>query len=440
MDTSTARLDEDVAISARPPAIPRVPRRIEDCGLPFSFLAQLVSKIFFQTGPQRLPEIAQRCALPADVVATVIDFLRKEQFCEVTSASTSVNLVFSLTQAGRRQAEEYLRISQYAGPAPVPLSAYVEQVRRQAISDVRYTKEHVKRAFGDTIVAPRILNQLGAAMNSGRALLLHGPAGSGKTYLSERLVGLLEGAVYVPHALLVDGQVIQLFDPLVHKALHTERSPDAGFLLESLFDRRWVLCKRPVVVSGGELSLEMLDLQFDAGTRYYAAPSQLKANNGLFVIDDLGRQLVQPKDLMNRWIVPLDRRVDYLKLHTGTRFLVPFDVTVIFCSNLSPSALADEAFLRRLGYKIHVGALSEGHFSKLWARVSGEYGIPYSDECLLHVMQKFEMSDRPLLACTPRDLLGQVRDQARYRGIEPQATPELIDWAWKNYFAGDATR
>lgn len=430
-------LRHDAGAATQMPSMPRVPRNLQECGLPFAFVAQLVSKIFFQAGPQRLGEIAGRCALPADLVSVVIDFLRREQLVEVTSASTSVNLVYSLTQNGRRQAEEYMRISRYAGPAPVPMAAYIAQVRQQEITDFAFTSTRVARAFCATIVAPRILEQLGAAMNSGRATLLHGPAGSGKTYLAGKLVGLLEGAVYVPHALFVDGQVIQQFDPLVHEPLGTEAPPESGFLLDSLVDPRWVLCKRPVVVAGGELSLEMLDLQFDEGVRYYCAPAQLKANNGLLIIDDLGRQLVQPKDLMNRWIVPLDRRIDYLKLHTGTKFLVPFDVTVIFCSNLTPSALGDEAFLRRLAYKIHIGALDDGQFRQLWDAVSVEYGVLCSDDCFAHVKDKFRASGRPLLACTPRDLLGQVRDRARYSDAKPEATPELIDWAWTNYFAGD---
>jgi hypothetical protein len=319
----------------------------------------------------------------------------------------------------------------------VSLSAHLAQVERQAIVDLTVTRDEMRQAFSGIVIRDEILDKFGAAMNSGRAIFVYGPAGAGKTFVAGKLAALLSGHVYVPHAILVENQVIQVFDPLVHERA-TVAGPEVSMLvLSKTPDPRWVLCRRPVVVAGGELTLGMLDLQFDAGTRFYAAPPQLKANNGLFVIDDLGRQLVQAKDLMNRWIVPLERRVDYLALHTGEKFMVPFDVTVVFCTNLSPADLADDAFLRRLGYKIHLGPLDELEYREVCAQVCESYGIPLDAAAIDYLLARFRKEGRPLLACTPRDLLGQVRDEARYRGVTPGLTRELLDWAWHNYFVSE---
>jgi hypothetical protein len=420
-----------------PAYAPRMPRTVEDTGLPFLFLAQLVCKTFFHAGPQRLADLSARAKLPPAVLETIVEFLRRERMCEVTSSSTGMNLVYALTDLGRDRAEEYLRMCQYAGPAPVSLRAYLAQVERQAIVDLTVTREEMRQAFSGIVIRDDILDRFGAALNSGRAIFVYGPAGAGKTFVAGKLATLLWGHVYVPHAILVENQVIQVFDPLVHERVKVAGPEVSALVKLEASDPRWMLCRRPVVVAGGELTLGMLDLQFDEGTRFYAAPPQLKANNGLFIIDDLGRQLVQAKDLMNRWIVPLERRVDYLALHTGEKFMVPFDVTVVFCTNLSPAQLADEAFLRRLGYKIHLGPLDELEYREVCAQVCESYGIPYSETAINYILARFRTEGRPLLACTPRDLLGQVRDQARYCRVEPELTEELLDWAWDNYFVSE---
>ena len=426
---AASRSDDGAAAYA-----PAMPRSVEDTGLPFLFLAQLLCKILFHTGPQRLADLAGRAKLAPGMLEPVVDFLRRERVCEVASTSQGVNLVFALTDLGRERAEDALRMCEYAGPAPVSLQAYVAQVRRQAIVDFTITREGMRKAFSGVVLRAETLDRFGAAMNSGRAIFVYGPAGSGKTFVAEKLTRLLSGNVYVPHAIFVENQVIQIFDPLVHERVHVSAPEISAVVQLNAPDARWTLCRRPVVVAGGELTLGMLDLQFDEGTRFYAAPPQLKANNGLFIIDDLGRQLAQPKELMNRWIVPLERRIDYLTLHTGERFLAPFDVTVVFCTNLSPTELADEAFLRRLGYKIHLGALDELEYREICAQVCESFGIPYCESAIDYLLARFKREARPLLACTPRDLLGQVRDQARYRGVPPELTKPLLDWAWSNYF------
>jgi predicted ATPase with chaperone activity len=421
---------------------PIAPLHPAETGLPFLFLAELACKLLFVAGPQRAPELAARIKLPEPVLEPVIAFLRREQLCQVAGGSSGSNLMFALTLAGRERAEQALRQSQYAGAAPVPLKDYVAQVRRQALAGLTVTRADMQRAFEGVLVSGAVLEQLGAAMNSGRALFVYGPAGSGKTYVTEHLAGLMSGEVYVPHALFVGNQVIQVFDPNVHKPAgnpgaargSTEALPHA----RSAADPRWVLCQRPVVIAGGELTLAMLDLQFDHGSRFYSAPPQVKANNGLFIVDDLGRQLLRPRDLMNRWIVPLDRRVDYLALHTGEKFRVPFDVTVVFSSNLEPAQLADETFLRRLGYKIHLGAVDADLYRQLCQQVAGGLGMPCGAAAVDYIIGRLNAEGRPLLACTPRDLLCQVRDRARFCGVAAEPTEQLLSWAFQNYFAHDA--
>ena len=426
------------SVQEAPSWAPPAPRRPEDTGLSLLYLAELAAKIFFSSGPQRLGDLAARIKLPPGAVEPVVDFLRRERLCEVASGSTGSTPLFTLTQLGRGRTEEALRLSQYAGAAPVTLEAYVEQVRKQAVLDLRVTREDMHRAFQGVLVRDAILDQFGAAMNSGRAIFIYGPAGSGKTFIAEHLTGLMSGDVYIPRALLVGNQVIQMYDPHWHEPVQGEEDRSAGFLHAGAADPRWVRCRRPVVVTGGELTLGMLDLQFDHGSRFYVAPPQLKANNGLLVIDDLGRQLVRPQDLMNRWIVPLDRRVDHLSLHTGESFMVPFDVSVVFSSNLAPAELADEAFLRRLGYKIHLGPIDEDLYRQLCRQVAQQLGMPCSEAMIDYIVARFRRENRPMVACTPRDLLCQVRDRARYRGLPPEPTEELLAWAWQNYFAHES--
>jgi len=300
---------------------------------------------------------------------------------------------------------------------------------------MRVTRQDVVRGFHGVVITPHVRDQFGGAMNSGRAIFLYGPAGSGKTFIAEHLRSLLHGHVAIPHAITVDDEIIQVFDPFVHKPI--QASPPAGNTLDRKIprDARWVECERPVAITGGELTLAMLDLEFDRSAGYYRAPPHVKANNGILIIDDLGRQLVSPRELMNRWIVPLDRHRDYLTFHSGYKFMVPFDVVVIFSTNLNPADLADPAFMRRLGHKIHVGALTEDEYKAIFRQVCEEFEIAYVETVFEHLLHNHhQRKQRPLLACYPKDLLGQVRDFARYEGAEPQLTVQAIDRAWDNYF------
>jgi predicted ATPase with chaperone activity len=366
--------------------------------------------------------------------------MRAEKLCEVNrrgDSGTDADLTYNLTDAGRIRAAEFMSRNAYAGPAPVTLAAYCAQVEAQSVAQMRITREQVANEFADIVVSPIVLEQLGTAMNSGRAIFIHGQAGSGKTYLAERLAGLLKGNISLPYAIVVDGEVVQIHDPIVHRPVDGAAEPPDAFDRRMVVDARWVRAMRPAVLTGGELMLDMLDLKFDPGTRFYQAPPHLKANNGIFIIDDLGRQRCSAVELMNRWIVPMDRRVDYLSLHTGYKFLVPFDVIVVFSSNLPPEQLADGAFLRRLGYKIHVGTLAETQYQRIFAQVCEQVGVAYSDDAFQYLLHEHHYKEgRPLLACYPRDILAQVRDLALYEGRVPSLDERVIDWAWNNYFIG----
>lgn len=419
---------------AMPPFM-RAPRALEETGLNFFFVLELVAKILYRNGQLKLSELANHSHLQISVLEPVLAFMRHERLCEVSHRSdTEASISYNLTDLGRLRANDYLARCQYAGPAPVPLEAYIAQVKLQSMAGLPVTRAMINKAFDGIVVKDHTLDIFGAAINSGRAVFVYGPAGAGKTFVAEHLAQALLGEVYIPHAILVDNEIIQAYDPLVH--LVTAPKAETEFQLERRrSDDRWVLCKRPIVLTGGELTLSMLDLDFDESSRFYTLPPQMKANNGLLIIDDLGRQLVKARDLMNRWIVPLDRHKDYLTLHNGKKFMVPFDVVVIFSTNLKPSELADEAFLRRLGYKIHLGPLDEADYRAIFKQVCEEFDIPFSEESLHYLLHQHHYREgRPLLACVPRDILRQVLDVAKYEGKRPELTKEMLDWAWHNYY------
>jgi hypothetical protein len=426
------------AVQKLMPSFMPAPRTLEDTGLSFFFVVELVAKILFRSGQLKLAELASRIHLPISVLEPILAFMRNERLCEISHRSDSeASIIYNLTDLGRLRANDYMARCQYAGAAPVPLPAYITQIKAQSLAGAPITRAMIEQAFEGIVIKQGILDTFGAAINSGRAVFVYGPAGSGKTFVAEHLAHALAGDIFIPHAILVDNEIIQAYDPLVHEAV----APDTvvEFRLERLRqDDRWVLCKRPIVLTGGELTLSMLDLDFDESSRYYNLPPQMKANNGLLIIDDLGRQLVKARDLMNRWIVPLDRHLDYLTLHNGKKFMVPFDVIVVFSTNLKPTDLADEAFLRRLGYKIPLGPLDEEDYRAIFKQVCEEFAIPFAEEGLHYLLHQHHYREgRPLLACTPRDILRQVLDVAKYDGVRPELNREMLDWAWHNYFTAE---
>ena len=429
------------------PAFARAPRSVDETGLPFLFLVELLVKVLAQRGQLKLPELANHLKLAISVIDPLIAFMRTEKLCEVTrrgGSGTDADLAYHLTELGHDRARQCLARNAYAGPAPVTLADYTRQVALQSVADLHVTRAAVTRNFADIVVNQGVLDQMGAAMNSGRAIFIHGLAGSGKTYLAERLRGLLHGAIALPHAIMIDGEVVPFYDPVQHRTVAAEPESVSGDSIDKLrsIDARWVRdVQRPATLTGGELTLEMLDLRFDPHTRLYQAPPHLKANNGIFIIDDLGRQRCSPLELMNRWIVPMDRGIDYLSLHTGHVFQVPFDVVVVFSSNFLPERLSDGAFLRRLGYKIEVPPQTEAEYERIFRQVCEQSGLAFESDAYHYLVhEKHRHEDVPLLACYPRDLIRQVLDLARYEATPPVLNRAVLDWAWHNYFAGAGAR
>ena len=433
---TTAQILHPFESHSAPFSMPRTPQRPEDTGLDFSLLLELLAKLLLMRGQMRLPEICAHSKLPLGVLEPVLTFMRAERLCEMSRrGDTEGAMVYTLTDLGRSRAQDFLARSQYSGPAPVSLKAYVDQVQKQSVANIDLNREKLHNVFSGIVIKERLLDQFGAGVASGRALFIYGPPGSGKTFIAERLIGLVSGDVAIPYAIAVDSEVIQVFDAVVHDPVPQEKTPAAVLDLGHRSDARWVMCRRPAVLAGAELTLSMLDLQFDSKARFYQAPPHVKANNGLFIVDDLGRQSMSPRELMNRWIVPMDRRIDYLALHTGKKFLVPFDLILVFSSNLPPSQLADPAFLRRIGYKIFVGPLEEPEYRKLFVNVCRELGIEFSDQQYRYLLSQYhERTKTPLLACLPRDILSQLTDFARFNCVKAELSPSLLDWAWNNYF------
>jgi hypothetical protein len=437
------------ASRSAPPKLPPEPTSIEETGLGMGFLTDLVIKIIYFYGNITAQELSDVSKLPyLNVLDKVLAFLKLEEYVDIIGAQggfSERSFQYVLGPKGRIKVNEVLERSQYAGPAPVTLDDYVAMVNRQAVGDMIIDNKAVRQGFTGLVINDRLLDKIGPAANSARSLFLYGPPGNGKTTIAEGIANMLGGYVIIPHAIEVDGQIIKFFDPLNHRPIETPPA-SAQVQQQTSFDgtplnvppqpdRRWIVCKRPQVVVGGELILEQLELIFDPIAKIYEAPYQMKANGGLFLIDDFGRQKCRPHDLLNRWIVPLEKKVDYLALQTGKKLQVPFDVLIVFSTNLSPKDLVDDAFLRRIRHKLEVPNPSPDEFREIFKIVCRAKQIPYSDEGLRYLIHEhyFKVS-RDLRACHPRDLCDQILDEAKYRGIEPTMSKDLLDRACEAYF------
>lgn len=430
------------------PTLPPEPTSIMETGLNMGFLTDLVLKIIYFYGNITAQQLSDVTKLPyLNVLDKVLDFLKLEEYVDIIGTQGGFSeraFQYVLGTKGRIKVNEVLERSQYAGPAPVTLDDYVAMVNRQAVGDMVVNARAVREGFSGLVINDRMLDKIGPAANSARSLFLYGPPGNGKTTIAEGIANMLGGYILIPYAFEVDGQVVKVYDPLNHKAVPMPETPEpepanpfggAPSSVPFMPDRRWVICKRPQVVVGGELILEQLELIFDPISKVYEAPYQLKANGGLFLIDDFGRQKCRPQDLLNRWIVPLEKKVDYLALQTGKKIQVPFDVLIVFSTNLSPKDLVDDAFLRRIRHKIEVPNPSPDEYREIFKIVCKAKKIPYSDDGLRYLIQEHYMKPRrDLRACHPRDLCDQILDEAKYRGITPAMTKELIDRACEAYF------
>jgi hypothetical protein len=423
-------LTDEVRLAALAPR----PQSLESTGLNQRFLADLVAKHLHTAGTLTLAELSERLALSGPIVEKIMNFLRREARVEVRPRTEGRGtLPYALTDHGRNTALDAFMRSGYVGPAPVPLADYVRIANAQSVHGRRVEPEAVKSVFEGMTIAAEARDQFGISMNSGKPVFIYGPAGTGKTYATHRLARLYREVVLIPHAIAVDDTVVQVFDPLLHERVSMKSENE--LMLEQGHDPRFAACERPVIITGGELTLDLLDVRYDATTRLYEAPLQLKANNGMFVIDDLGRQRVAPDALLNRWIVPMNDRRDFHALGSGRHFVAPFDVVLVFSSNLHPLDLADEAFLRRIGHKIYCGYIDEETYERIWAKICEERRVPFDPEIVRYVIDELHKpNSKPLLPCHPKDLIGIAMDKATYKGAANELTEELLDWAWETYF------
>jgi hypothetical protein len=403
------------------------------------FLCDLLAKHFYWGGVLNQQQLVERTALAWPVLEILLNFMRTSGYIEVLSPHESSALLrYTLTERGRNLALDAQLKSGYVGYAPVPLALYERVVQAQSIHKNVVTREDMARVFQGFVIRESVLAQLGPAMHSGRPIFVYGPPGTGKTFIGTHLLNLMADTVLVPYALAVGDYVVQFFDPSIHHPLATANE-SSQLMLDAGHDPRFVRCKRPSVVTGGELTLDMLELSHDVTTKQYFAPLQLKANNGIYMIDDLGRQRVETTDLLNRWIVPLEQKLDYLTVGSGTRFPVSFDVVLMFSTNLNPLDLADEAFLRRLGYKVRFEVLTPEEYEAIWRQVCEKHAIAFDAAAFRYVLELYRKEDRLLLPCQPRDLLGLVMDLCRYEGTTNQVTAERLERAWNSYFVRPVT-
>ena len=410
------------------------PRDIEETGLSQNFLEDLIIKHLYDGGVMTVQEISPRTALAGPVTEEILGLLREDARIEIRgNTSGSGVLRYALTDRGRLSAIEALNRSGYLGPAPVPLSKYVEVVHAQTVYNNLITREQMHAAFHDVVMRDELLDEVGAAMNSGRAIFVYGPAGSGKTFVCQRLARVIGEPILIPYAVAIDDTAVTLFDPVIHQPVSSSES-SSGLLLERGHDPRFKLCQRPAVITGGELTLEMLEVSYDPGTGLHQAPLQMKAMNGIYMIDDLGRQRVDTVDLFNRWIVPMESKQDYLGLASGKRFPVPFDVALIFSTNLNPKDLADDAFLRRIGHKIQFTYLQNYEYEIIWKLVCKEREIEFNADILRYTQSLHQSRKVSMLPCHPRDLLGMALDQAKYSQGNCRIDEEMMLKAWTNYF------
>jgi predicted ATPase with chaperone activity len=423
--------------------IPPPISKIAETGLSQLWLQDLALKILYFQGYLTGFKIAEIIALPfAAVTDQILDALKREKFVEVRSSQIGLGegaYQYAITSAGIARAREAIERSQYAGPAPVPIDVYNKSVLKQSRGRMTVTHRILHQALNNLTLSESVFQRIGPAVNSGTSIFIYGPPGNGKTSIA-RAIGkmILSTSMYIPYAIYIDGQVVKLYDTVNHQRAPEKKTTGIGtgtLRSGNRRDPRWVRVRRPFIVVGGELTLDGLDLVFDDVNKFYEAPFQVKANGGILLIDDFGRQLVRPRDLLNRWIVPLENRIDYLTLHTGRKVEVPFNVLVVFSTNLPPKDLVDEAFLRRLRHKIEIGDPSYEDYRKIFQSVARAKGVQYDDQGLAYLLQEWYIKrNRKLRASHPRDICDQIIDISGFISMEPIMTRDLIDRAAAAYF------
>ena len=434
--SETAYLSAEPADSKPAQYSPKPPSSLAEAGVSDSLAEQLILKNLYFRGEVVGRDLARLLGFSFSVIESVVDFLKRARLVEVKRSTGfgNVSSVFAVSDAGRVRAKEYLENNQFMGPAPVPLSTYWDAVRQQTVEAGWMTKEVLERAFSGAIVTDEFYSKLGPAVNSFKSLLIYGRPGNGKSFLSEQLARLDSEPVYVPYAIEADGNIIKVFDSLYHKKVD---DASESVLLESepKYDQRWAQCRRPFLTTGGELTIGMLDLMYIEAAKIYDAPYQLKANNGIYLVDDFGRQQVSPAALLNRWIYPLDRSVDYLTFQTGTKIEVPFECFLIFSSNLNPNDLGDEAFLRRLEYKMFMQNPSEEEFAAIFYDFCRQMKIECPMGMLTDVINDhYKASGRKFRRCHPLGVVRIAIDLIKFEGMPFALTKELMDRAFELKF------
>jgi len=422
---------------ATPQLHPPAPTTLDATGLNADLVQQLLLKTLYFGGELTGADLGKRLGLGFSVIEPLMEFLKQQRLCEIAGGSVfgSASFRFRITDAGRARTALILEQNQYVGVAPVPLAQYVAYMRAfKETVPLRVTPERVREAFKQIVISNDILDAVGPAVNAGHSLFVYGSPGNGKTMLAQAIRKLLVGDIAIPQALEIEGSIVRVFDPVNHEELPLDQ-PEESLSLTTQYDRRWVRCRRPLVMVGGELTMDALELRYNALARFYRAPIQLIANGGILVIDDFGRQHCSPKDLLNRWIVPLESRIDFLTLQSGQAFEIPFMVFLVFATNLKPTELADEAFLRRIQYKIFAESPKVEDFVRIFENYCTSKQIPFDRSIVEYVLDTHYRPNKiALRGCQPRDLINQALALANYLGQPAVLTPALMDAACNNYF------